>query len=310
MRIDGVELVWTAPGDHSNVGRTATYDVRWSVNPITGEAAFDGANAVAGVPATLEAGERQSLLINRSTLPADTQVYFAVRSTNIAGTDALRSNLVNLEVFEPQPFEIELAVGWNLISVPVAMLTESTSLLVGDTATVWTWNGRHEMATILESNTGYWVNSESGGTLTLYGRPVAGDLTLAKEWNLVGPIADTLLDANTRAAVRAVYTWNAEIGSMLLIDAENTILRAGQGYWIYSLVDGLIVNDARRSIAMEPPAMRSFSDTLNRYEDPSVSIRSDLRIQFTHDMMAELFQRQDIESETTIHLRLFSETLR
>jgi hypothetical protein len=60
---EGLELTWTATGDDGRLGRASRYDLRWSSEPIDGEAAFEAAPQVDG-PTTPRAagGAERSLL--------------------------------------------------------------------------------------------------------------------------------------------------------------------------------------------------------------------------------------------------------
>ena len=88
---DSVSLTWTSPGDDSLVGTASLYDMRISTAPIT-PGNWSAASAVAGLPAPLVHGTRQSVRVNG--LSRDTVYYFAIRTRDDAGNWSGVSNVV------------------------------------------------------------------------------------------------------------------------------------------------------------------------------------------------------------------------
>jgi hypothetical protein len=84
-----VTLRWTAPGDDGSNGTAASYDLRYSRNPITGDASFAAATPVQGEPVPQEAGAAETMELNlgRGTY------YFALRAKDEAGNASGISNV-------------------------------------------------------------------------------------------------------------------------------------------------------------------------------------------------------------------------
>jgi hypothetical protein len=88
---DSVTLQWTAPGDDGSIGKATVYFMKMSLAPITA-GNWNSANSVAGPPAPLVAGTRQSVVVRG--LSRDTTYYFAIRAQDDAGNIAPISNVV------------------------------------------------------------------------------------------------------------------------------------------------------------------------------------------------------------------------
>ena len=86
-----VALVWTAPGDDNMNGQAATYDLRWSTAPISGEDDFAGATPASGEPAPAAAGTIQAMAVGGLT-PGRTY-WFALKSIDDAGNWSPISNV-------------------------------------------------------------------------------------------------------------------------------------------------------------------------------------------------------------------------
>ena len=83
-------LAWSAPGDNGNVGTCASYDLRYSTQPITA-ANFTGATTVPTEPVPVAAGGAQSYAF--TGLTASTTYYFAIKAVDAAGNWSALSNL-------------------------------------------------------------------------------------------------------------------------------------------------------------------------------------------------------------------------
>lgn len=86
-----VTLNWTAPGDDGAVGRAATYDVRWSSNPIT-DANFASATPVIGPPTPSNSGTAETFTV--MGLSPGAQYYFALRTADETGNWSATSNVL------------------------------------------------------------------------------------------------------------------------------------------------------------------------------------------------------------------------
>ncbi|MBI5467277.1 MAG: VCBS repeat-containing protein [Candidatus Kerfeldbacteria bacterium] len=85
-----VTLTWTAPGDDGNVGQAASYDLRYSTNPITVEN-FPQAQGVPNLPGPQPAGSTESVSVG--SLQPSTTYFFALKATDDAGNVSVMSNV-------------------------------------------------------------------------------------------------------------------------------------------------------------------------------------------------------------------------
>lgn len=148
---------------------------------------------------------------------------------------------------------IELAEGWNLISLPVMPFdNDINSVLSGiNYASIWRWNKASdswesylrgiggEFSTI-ESQRGYWIYSNENQVLTVNGAN-AYSQALSQGWNLAGYGQETrtVQDSLSEININSVWRWNADRQEWqsYLDDVQagdfNT-LEPGKGYWIFA----------------------------------------------------------------------------
>ena len=88
---DSVTLGWTSVGDDSLSGTAAAYELRRAAAPIT-EANWSSATTVSGLPAPLESGFQQQVVV-RGLTPGTTY-YFALRVRDESGNWSGLSNVV------------------------------------------------------------------------------------------------------------------------------------------------------------------------------------------------------------------------
>src|SRR6185295_14829778 len=88
--VDSVALQWTAPGDDGAIGTATSYEMRMATLPIT-SGNWSMANTVAGMPAPLISGSRQSVVVRG--LSRDTTYFFAIRTQDDNGNVAPISNV-------------------------------------------------------------------------------------------------------------------------------------------------------------------------------------------------------------------------
>lgn len=87
-----VTLNWTAPGDDGNIGRAASYNLRFSTSPIT-DGNFSQATAVTTVPPPSPAGSTEAMTI--IGLQPATTYFFALKTTDAAGNVSALSNVAS-----------------------------------------------------------------------------------------------------------------------------------------------------------------------------------------------------------------------
>lgn len=86
-----VLLTWTAVGEDAAIGQATSYDLRYSLTPIT-EATFPSATGILSPPAPRISGSQETFIAEG--LPPRTQLYFAVKAIDAAGHASPISNVV------------------------------------------------------------------------------------------------------------------------------------------------------------------------------------------------------------------------
>jgi hypothetical protein len=94
---------WTAPGDDTDAGVAASYELRYGTTAITDEAWLT-ANVIDGVSAPRTAGESEQFEI--TGLSPMTTYYFALKSKDEAGNESSLSNVLNIETLIAKPSHV------------------------------------------------------------------------------------------------------------------------------------------------------------------------------------------------------------
>jgi hypothetical protein len=92
-------LTWTATGDDADTGTAAAYDIRYSTNPITDEATFAAATALAGLTVPNASGAAETFVV--SGLAAATQYYFAMKVADETPNWSTLSNVLQATTLPP-----------------------------------------------------------------------------------------------------------------------------------------------------------------------------------------------------------------
>ncbi|HUW32496.1 MAG TPA: discoidin domain-containing protein [Planctomycetota bacterium] len=90
--VPGVLLSWTSPGDNGAAGTAESFDARWNTPGAIDGSHWPQAHALAGEPAPLPAGTRQSMLLSLDPLPQGVRVHFAMIAADEAGNASGVSN--------------------------------------------------------------------------------------------------------------------------------------------------------------------------------------------------------------------------
>jgi hypothetical protein len=144
---------------------------------------------------------------------------------------------------------VEVAAGWNLVSVPILPIAIDVPLSVAPQhLTLWGWdprNQRYESAELMEPRRGYWLQAESRGQITVVGYAVDNPAVYVTGpgWDLIGviePIRNLKL-INLPVEGTSVPTdlyvpvswWSAENQAYIAEDETQAFdLVPFRGYWI------------------------------------------------------------------------------
>ncbi|HEU4725798.1 MAG TPA: hypothetical protein VFU59_10940 [Candidatus Eisenbacteria bacterium] len=118
---DSITLSWTAPGDDGNSGRAASYELRYSDQPIAGQDTiswWSAATAVGSLPAPQSAGARESFTV--SGLTTGLTYYFVLRTSdevpNVSAFSNVRARLVGTAALAtPAGFTAQAASGGGVL---------------------------------------------------------------------------------------------------------------------------------------------------------------------------------------------------
>lgn len=141
------------------------------------------------------------------------------------------------------PVDCPLAVGWNLVSIPVTPTDAAKEVVFPDARIVYTWNAGSYSEVVAGTDVvpgqGYWVAMEADDpTFYFEGAPLATGQTLAlgQGWNMVGVAATTavgdleIVEADTgQLLTDYVYWWDT---SGMTYGTPVTELVPGKGYWL------------------------------------------------------------------------------
>jgi hypothetical protein len=139
-----------------------------------------------------------------------------------------------------------LAVGWNLVSIPVMPVDDTMGAVFPEAVTVYTWDGDSYLrvaadgdVTTVEPGRGYWVRMDvADPDFTFHGTPLPADqeLALTVGWNMVGVASTTavgdleIVEENTgQLLIDYVYWWDP---SGMTYGTPVPELVPGKGYWL------------------------------------------------------------------------------
>ena len=141
-------------------------------------------------------------------------------------------------IFGGVPFDLTIASGWNIISIPVEPFDASINAVLqgANTGIVWGWDDTYVETDAITPKNGYWVYRVGASTIiTIYGAPVA-NTTVAVDagWNLVGPVAappyaPVSVDVQPVNALESVI-WIYLNGRYQSVNA----LQPGFGHWLHA----------------------------------------------------------------------------
>lgn len=227
--------------------------------------------------------DEETTYVFNVTKPTKNRLLIAVRNLELGtyemtfnGRDELGNTrksdvTIKFEVKDPDPFEVKLTPGWNLVSLPatpdntaineVIPADHPASIVLTYDPTVaggWLSANRGEgedrsftgTLTDITGGVGYWIFTNSFESFKVQVRSSGGGepvtlptVNLVQGWNLV-PVLDVTgtkkfgADRSTLAtyvgsnAVRA-YQYNASTNRYTVIEPTGAQLKIGTGYWVY-----------------------------------------------------------------------------
>ncbi len=121
--------------------------------------------------------------------------------------------------------DINLASGWNLISLPVTPDTTTLSYLFPSATAAFEYTDRYLPVNSLEPCRGYWIRVPGADTVMICGQEVGGcSKPLTPQWSLEGGPNCCI---QPPASCGTVTTWGFSGGYQL-----DSLLCSGRGYWI------------------------------------------------------------------------------
>jgi|GEM_PF-3600447 len=148
---NSVELKWTAPGNDDDAGTALSYDIRYSIEPIT-EDNWDSAIQVSGEPVPQAAGKEQSMKV--SGLTPGTAWYFAMKTSDNVGNTSGLSNVLAAatlaaDTVSPSAISDLVATGPNPHSVQLEWTAPGND---GNMGTAGSYDIRYSTSPITDAN--------------------------------------------------------------------------------------------------------------------------------------------------------------
>ena len=149
---------------------------------------------------------------------------------------------ITISVSEEVEIQLSLQAGWNMVSVPVTPIDNSTSAVFPGVAGIFTWNAAsrsYYVPTVIDPEKGYWVAVTENTTITISGTPIETWTTDIKAgWNMIGSVITvasiaTPNDDPDSSVIPTVYWWDPVSKSYIL----TTDVDPGKGYWAASVQD-------------------------------------------------------------------------
>jgi hypothetical protein len=259
-----VNLTWTAPGDDAKTGTADHYIMKYNTVPID-HANWGISTDVPNEPAPSSAGNVERMTV--TGLTGGVEYWFAMIAVDDNGNPSPISNSPNATP-TLLIWNLDLSVGWNLISLPIPQsdTTISTVLasIAGDYDQVqyfnastpadnWkTYNANRPVSlndlTDLQNHMGFWINIIAPTQLQMVGQPpTATTIDLKAGWNLVGyptltqrSITDALAGTGYDLPVEG---FNASAPYHITPLADTYMMKPGEGYWVHVPADTVWIVD-------------------------------------------------------------------
>ncbi|MBV6513794.1 MAG: T9SS type A sorting domain-containing protein [Ignavibacteriales bacterium] len=137
---------------------------------------------------------------------------------------------------------VSYSSGWNLLSVPVNSSNMTRSAIFPASDLVYKYSTGYTSIPptgLMENKIGYWVKFTSGGSVSLQGQMVIGNIPVVSGWNIIGPF-------HYSVPVSGITTNPAGILTTGFYGYNNgyttpTTLESGKGYWVKASQAGNII---------------------------------------------------------------------
>jgi len=151
-------------------------------------------------------------------------------------------------------FTVELKAGWNMVSVPLTLASNTPGDVFPNAEAIYEWNPLNKSYTIpneILPEHGYWIAMSEGDSLTLNGLPCPNwtNNNVKTGWNMIGSVHGsteeftTPTDSPDGSVEGFAYWWDPLSKSY----SFSTTIEPGNGYWIAA------TSDCSLSIGAPPP---------------------------------------------------------
>ncbi|MFA7288374.1 MAG: T9SS type A sorting domain-containing protein [Melioribacteraceae bacterium] len=135
---------------------------------------------------------------------------------------------------------INIAVGWNIASIPLNAADMSAASIFEDNITsTWKYDNGYTSETTIETGKGYWIKYNSAKTISVVGLPVNKNTVAVKAgWNIIAPYETEIIVTNINTTPAGII-----LSSFFSFEGQYktpTSLKPGMGYWIKVQNDGVL----------------------------------------------------------------------
>jgi hypothetical protein len=136
--------------------------------------------------------------------------------------------------------DINLAAGWNIISIPLMATSMLTSqIFPAATSPAYGYNNGYVVKDTLAVDKGYWIRYANAAVVTVTGSAIpANTVPLAAGWNLVGVHMTDVPVANITTTPTGII--NSPFYGFAAGYVQPTALVSGKGYWVRTSAAGVM----------------------------------------------------------------------
>jgi len=190
----------------------------------------------------IEGNNMVSIDVPANASPGDTFARFELYvSTNL---QEVEDYLLTVEGPATVDFTLELKAGWNMVSVPLTLASNTPGDVFPDAEAVYEWSPHTKSYTIpneIMPERGYWIAMSEDKSLTLNGLPCPSwtDNGIRAGWNMIGSVHGSTqdftdpTDSPDSSVEGFVYSWDPEGKSY----SYCTTIEPGMGYWVAATGD-------------------------------------------------------------------------